>query len=386
MTIVITGAGSGGHVTPLLAVATELKKIDPKINVVFMGQKGDPFGQRLEKSDILDQSIYISAGKFRRYHGAGLSQLLDFPTIFKNIIDFFKFIIGTIQAFFILFRIKPSIVFIKGGYIGVPVGLAAAVLGIKYITHDSDTMPGLANRIIARWALNHATGMPKELYSYPQDKTIYVGVPISDQYKKVSDSHMSEYKESLGIDKKNQVILFAGGGLGSITLNEALLSIVESILEENPNVVLVNIAGKDHETEYNKKYDKKISAQMRKRVIVKGFVSDLYRYSGASDLIISRAGATNLAEFATQAKACIIIPSPYLTGGHQVKNAKALEGSGAVEMLDEDVVTSNPSVLLDKINILVNSKQRRQELAENLNSFTKEDASLNLAQLLIDKS
>jgi UDP-N-acetylglucosamine:LPS N-acetylglucosamine transferase len=89
MTIVITGAGSGGHVTPLLAVANDLKKLDPTVKVIFIGQTGDPFGQRLEISDFIDQSIYISAGKFRRYHGAGFSQLLDFSTILKNIVDFF---------------------------------------------------------------------------------------------------------------------------------------------------------------------------------------------------------------------------------------------------------------------------------------------------------
>ena len=386
MTIVITGAGSGGHVTPLLAVANDLKKLDPTVKVIFIGQTGDPFGQRLEISDFIDQSIYISAGKFRRYHGAGFSQLLDFSTILKNIVDFFRFLIGTIQAYFILLEIKPNIIFIKGGYIGVPVGLAAAARGIKYITHDSDTMPGLANRIIAKWALNHATGMPKELYSYPQNKIVYVGVPISNKYKKLTANDVADYKESLGIDKNKQVILFAGGGLGSLTLNKALLAIVNELLENNSNLVILNIAGKDHEAEYNLEYNKKLKVEKRKRVIVKGFVDDMYRYSGSADLIISRAGATNLAEFAAQAKPCIIIPSPHLTGGHQVKNAKSLEKSGAVVALDEVEVIENPKILLNQIDILMNSEKRRQELANNLNLFTKKDASLALAQLLIDKS
>ena len=179
MKIVITGAGSGGHVTPLLAVAEEIRKIDNTANIVFIGQKGDPFGMRLEGSQIIDESIFISAGKFRRYHGEGWKQLLDVPTLFKNFLDFFKFLIGSIQAYSVLGKIKPDIIFIKGGYIGVPVGLAAAMRKIKYITHDSDTMPGLANRIIAKWALMHATGMPSEFYDYPKEKTTYVGVPIA---------------------------------------------------------------------------------------------------------------------------------------------------------------------------------------------------------------
>lgn len=385
MTIVITGAGSGGHVTPLLAVAEEIRAIDKTANIVFIGQKGDPFGLRLEGSELINEAIFISAGKFRRYHGEGWKQLLDLPTIFKNSVDFFKFLIGLIQAYSVLGKIKPDIIFIKGGYIGVPVGLAAALRKIKYITHDSDTMPGLANRIIAKWAIMHATGMPTEFYDYQKDKTVYVGVPISAEYSLVDEDMQNAFKKNLGFESADKLILFTGGGLGSKVLNDSLVEITKKLLSSDEKIRIMNIAGNENEEEVRGAFSNKLSSEEIDRLTIKGFVTDLHKYSGAADLIISRAGATNIAEFAAQAKACVIIPSPYLVGGHQIKNAESLVKINAIEMIDEADLQNNPEVLLDKITELMNSKSKREELGKNLHKIAKLNASKDLAKLIIDE-
>jgi len=385
MTIVITGAGSGGHVTPLLAVAEEIRAIDKTANIVFIGQKGDPFGLRLEGSELIDEAIFISAGKFRRYHGEGWKQLLDLPTIFKNFVDFFKFLIGLIQAYSVLGKIKPDIIFIKGGYIGVPVGLAAALRKIKYITHDSDTMPGLANRIIAKWALMHATGMPTEFYDYQKDKTVYVGVPISAEYSLVDEDMQNAFKKNLGFESADKLILFTGGGLGSKVINDSLVEITKKLLSSDEKIIIMNIAGNENEEEVRGAFSNKLSIEEIDRVTIKGFVTDLHKYSGAADLIISRAGATNIAEFAAQAKACVIIPSPYLVGGHQIKNAESLVKINAIEMIDEADLQNNPEILLDKITELMNSESKRKELGKNLHKIAKLNASKDLARLIIDE-
>jgi len=385
MTIVITGAGSGGHVTPLLAVAEEIRAIDKTANIVFIGQKGDPFGLRLEGSELIDEAIFISAGKFRRYHGEGWNQLLDLPTIFKNFVDFFKFLIGLIQAYSVLGKIKPDIIFIKGGYIGVPVGLAAALRKIKYITHDSDTMPGLANRIIAKWALMHATGMPTEFYDYQKDKTVYVGVPISAEYSLVDEDMQNAFKKNLGFESADKLILFTGGGLGSKVLNDSLVEITKKLLSSDEKIRIMNIAGNENEEEVRGAFSNKLSSREIDRVTIKGFVTDLHKYSGAADLIISRAGATNIAEFAAQAKACVIIPSPYLVGGHQIKNAESLVKINAIEMIDEADLQNNPEILLDKITELMNSESKRKALGKNLHKIAKLNASKDLAKLIIDE-
>ncbi len=340
----------------------------------------------MKEAEFIDQSIYISAGKFRRYHGAGWKQLLDIPTILLNFIDFFKFISGTINAYFILRRIKPNIIFIKGGYIGVPMGLAAAARGIKYITHDSDTVPGLANRIIARWATYHTVGMPKEYYDYPAEKTDYVGVPISDEYRYVDEGQQMKFKHEIGLDYKNDLVLVTGGGLGAVNLNKIVLEIIKPLLEHDSNLVVINIAGKNNQEELTKKAEEILQPNLRNRFIIKGFIGDLHKYSGAADLVISRAGATNLAEFAAQAKACIIVPSPYLVGGHQIKNAKALEDSGSVVVVDETLAQKKPELLKNSILELLGSDKQRKALRDNLHKFAHKESAQELAKIILSKA
>ena len=282
-------------------------------------------------------------------------------------------------------KIKPDIIFIKGGYIGVPVGLAAALRKIKYITHDSDTMPGLANRIIAKWALMHATGMPTEFYDYQKDKTVYVGVPISAEYSLVDEDMQNAFKKNLGFESADKLILFTGGGLGSKVLNDSLVEITKKLLSSDEKIRIMNIAGNENKEEVRGAFSNKLSSREIDRVTIKGFVTDLHKYSGAADLIISRAGATNIAEFAAQAKACVIIPSPYLVGGHQIKNAESLVKINAIEMIDEADLQNNPEILLDKITELMNSESKRKALGKNLHKIAKLNASKDLAKLIIDE-
>ena len=152
----------GGHITPLLAVAHELKRIEPDCKIVYIGQRGDDFIASVANNSDIDASYTIRAGKFRRYHAGKLKQLFDLPTIAKNIRDIWRVLVGKCQSWYLLRKIKPDIIFIKGAYVGAPVGLAAAWLHIPYVTHDADAIPGLANRIIARWASAHAVALPKK--------------------------------------------------------------------------------------------------------------------------------------------------------------------------------------------------------------------------------
>ena len=122
LTIALVGGGSGGHITPLLAVAEELKKQNPAVKLVYIGQTGDKLLDVPQQHKAVDTTYDIRAGKFRRYHGEGLKQLLDIKTILKNIRDLFYVLIGLWQAFWLLGKIKPDVIFVKGGFVGVPVG------------------------------------------------------------------------------------------------------------------------------------------------------------------------------------------------------------------------------------------------------------------------
>ena len=384
-TITLTGAGSGGHITPILAVAAELKRLRPDARVVYIGQRGDKLGDIPAEHASIDEVFTVRAGKFRRYNGEGLKQLLDIPTVLKNTRDVFYVLIGIYQSWQILRKLRPDVIFIKGGFVGVPVGLAAAWLRIPYVTHDSDSLPGLANRIIGRWASKHAVALPPEVYRYPADKTVMTGIPLQTDFIPVNAAIQQRYRTAVKLPAKAKVLFVIGGGLGAQRVNQAVAVAVPHLLREFPDLYVVHGVGRANEAAMGAVYTEKLSPAEQGRLQVHGFISDVYRYSGAADVIITRAGATNLAEFALQGKACIVVPSPFLTGGHQLKNARYLADQGAALVLDETDLAADPNRLAGQVSNLLRDPARQRELAARLAKFAKPKATGELARLILDQ-
>ncbi|MBI5906953.1 glycosyltransferase, partial [Candidatus Saccharibacteria bacterium] len=295
--------------------------------------------------------------------------------------DFFKVIAGILVSRRILKKLKPDVVFSKGGYVAVPVGIAAHWRHIPIVTHDSDATSGLANRIVGRWAIIHATGMPVENYSYPKDSVRYVGIPIDERIKPVSKAAQADFKRQLGFSADDLVLLVAGGGLGAKSLNEKLVSIAPSLFEANPKLRIIHLTGTKHEQEVAANYTASLDSDLLQHVKVVGFTDEFYKYSGAADLVVTRAGATVMAEFAAQNKACIVVPSPFLAGGHQLKNAEALSRSGLAEVVAND---AKPGVLRTAIIDLLGSRLKRESLAKKLGGTAHNDAAKRLAKILFE--
>lgn len=384
-TVVLTGAGSGGHITPLLAVATELRRQRPGLRLVYIGQTGDKLGDIPAQYPDIDRVYTVRAGKFRRYHGEGLGQLLDVRTWLLNIRDAGYVLAGVYQSWRLLRELKPGTIFIKGGFVGVPVGLAAAWLRIPYVTHDSDAVPGLANRIIGRWADRHAVALPSELYAYPPAKTVTTGIPLRQEFVPVSAKLQRQYRASLGLPAKAKVLFIIGGGLGAQRVNEAVANAVPHLLGEFPDLYVIHAVGRANEAAMQKLYYQKLPAVERGRLQIHSYIDNVYVYSGAADLVITRAGATNLAEFALQGKACVVVPSPFLAGGHQLKNARYLADQGAAIVLDEADLTADPNRLASQVSGLLRAAGQRQQLAAGLAKFAKPDATRELADLILDE-
>jgi UDP-N-acetylglucosamine--N-acetylmuramyl-(pentapeptide) pyrophosphoryl-undecaprenol N-acetylglucosamine transferase len=365
-----------------LSLARALKTQEPACNVVYIGHKADKFDRQEERYHGFDFIGFVNAGKFRRYHGESIiSQLLDFKTFALNIRDFFRFLGSIPKAWRILVKVKPNVVFSKGGFVAVPVAIAARIRGIPIVTHDSDTVPGLANKIIGRWALVHATGMPAEFYNFSKGPAVYTGIPIDQRIRRTDKNLQDKYKKQIGINEADQVLLVAGGSLGARDINDKVLKIAAELLADQSKLHIVHITGAQNEEEVKRQYGVILKGVNNKKISVLGYTNELYKYVGAADLIVSRAGASALAEFAMSQKACILIPNPFLTGGHQVKNAEQLQKIGAVEV----VANNEPAeMLLGKIIKLLTSPVKRQSLAKKLNSTAKSDAADSLAKILLN--
>lgn len=375
--ILLSGGGTGGHITPILAVAHELKQQDPTVKTVYIGEHNGKFADLLRGNSDIDEIKTIYAGKFRRYHGESLlKRTIDIKTNLLNIRDIVLFGIGFLQSLWLVKKMNPDIVFLKGGFVGVPVGLSAALWHKPFITHDSDALPGLANRIVSRWAKYHATGMPAEFYRYPKDATVHVGVLVGKAYVPVNDDLQREYRQEIGIPTDSEVLLVTGGSLGATAINQAVRDIAQSLLEKDPKLYIIHQVGKGKQGIY--------ADFTHDRLQVLEFLQPMYMYTGASDVVVSRAGANTIAELGVQGRAVILVPNPILTGGHQTKNADHLSDKGAVVVVPESELGKNSAALQAAITDLLTDVTKRKVLGSTLQSITIANAANKLAKLLLE--
>ena len=375
----LVGGGSGGHITPLLAVAKKLKQKDASLQLTIVSERGGKFSHLIDQDKKLFSNVEkIFAGKLRRYHGESwTSRLFDFKTNLLNIRDLFLLFLGFFESFGMLALHRPDVIFIKGGFVGVPIGLAAGILRIPYITHDSDALAGLTNRLIGSHATLHAVGMPPEFYNYPKSKMIFVGVPVGADFAPITDTQKLAAMQQLGLGKDDQVLLITGGSNGAQRLDDAFRLIVSELIDSHPKLSIIHQVGQGNEDIYQD-----FPSEIKQKIRVETFLKPLSRYSAAADVIVARGGATAIAEFAAQKKACVIIPNPYLTGGHQLHNARVLENNKAAIIVDEG---SDSSELLHAINRLIDSKRDQEEFGANLHKLIPSDATERLSEVLLEQ-
>ncbi len=379
---VFVGGGSGGHLTPLIPVAEALHKLDENASIIHIGQYGDRLNDIIKRSDAFSDRKTVHAGKFRRYYGESyFKRIVDIKTLFFNVRDFLYFILGIIESWVLLGRIKPQVIFMKGGYVCAPVGIAAGFRHIPYITHDSDAMVSLAHRLIAKKASVHTTAMDPEFYTpkYDSKKTVKVGVPVRAEYQLATPESRNAARRKLSFPETAKVLLVVGGGLGAQNINERVVQGSNELLNDE-SVHIIHITGQKLFDKVQKSYHKQLLPERLKRVILEPFSNELYTYSAAANVIITRAGATNMAELSAQAAACIIVPNPLLAGGHQLKNAEVyIKNKSAIVVAEKDIQTR----LMVEATQLLGNLARQDELRKALHRMSSTDAADRIAEILI---
>lgn len=319
----------------------------------------------------------IFAGKLRRYHTLSWWQHLRPSILLSNIRDLLFVTLGFIQSFIKLLIWRPDVVFTKGGFVCLPVGAAAALLRIPLVIHDSDAHPGLTNRILSRWARTIATGAPLEYYNYPKSKSHYVGIPVATDCVPYSADQQLAVRRELGLDETRPLVVITGGGLGAKRLNDAVVTVLSSLLKHT-NVILVSGSGQYDELAAITPQNDSLHFQLH------AFVTPLTPMLGAADIVIARAGATTLLELAAMAKPTILVPNAALTGGHQLKNAAVYQEKGAVQVIDESELQREPQLLVRAVQDLLDDKKTRDGLSQAILGLATPRAAADLAELIVE--
>lgn len=342
-TIILTGGGTAGHVMPNIALLPHLK--EQNFNVHYIGQKNS-----IEEKLILQTGIpfhHVSSGKLRRYFSL------------KNFSDPFKVLYGTAQSVAIINKVKPQIIFSKGGFVSLPVTLGAKIKNVPVVLHESDFTPGLANKIAMRFCKKVCVSFDETLKYIEDGKGIYTGSPIRDELLK---GDTLKAKTFLGSYFKRDfpTVLVMGGSLGSVFINETLRASL-SVLLKNYNIV--HICGKNNID--NSLLNKEGYMQFE---YINEQLKDIF---ALADLVVSRAGANSIFELASLCKPNLLIPLPKASSrGDQILNAKNYEKKGFSKVLFQEDMTKE--TLIGNINDVYENRQTyiNNMKKENLKSGT----------------
>ena len=318
----------------------------------------------------------ILSGKLRRYHHLTWWQHFTIPSVlFPNIVDIFFIAFGVIQSVVKLALWRPDVVFAKGGSVCVPIGVAAKLLNIPLVIHDSDAHPGLTNRILSKWAVAIGTGAPLKYYSYPEARARYVGTPVDESFRPLSDTERQVQKAKLGFNPKKPLVVLTGGGLGAKRINDAVLKRLSPLLELS-SILLISGAG--HYDELRAVMPENDEQFQLHAFITKGMAEIL----GSADIVVARAGATTLLELAAVARPTILVPNGNLTAGHQLKNAAVYAEAGAVEVIDDRELEANPQLLVDSVGALLANPARQKQMAQAFHAMAKPHAASDMADMI----
>lgn len=364
--IALSGGGTGGHLFPLVAVADYIRQQqwqDQELEFMFFGPSGK-IETAVMSSHGIEQKKIISA-KYRRYFS------------WKNVVDIFKFPISLVQAAWQLFWYMPDVVFAKGGHTSVPVVISARIFRVPVLIHESDAVPGMANKFMGSIASKCAVCFDKARMFFPPSRTIVTGVPIREE---AINGDAQKAREFLKLpDHQKPVVFFMGGSLGAKAINE---QVVENIQELLQKYQVIHQTGKEHfEIILALMKEKGIEVENSDYRPIAFYGDEIRDIYALADVIISRAGATSIAEIAANQKPCILIPYPFSANGHQRANAFEVAKVGGAIVLEED--NFKRGMLLFNLEQITTDENLRQKLITNVAGFYHPEATQVLSEELM---
>ena len=353
MRVIITAGGTGGHIYPALAILNKIVEKEPDSKILYIGTHN-----RMEKDivpsvgyDYIPLEIYgFSKSDIKR----DIKNVFLIKKAYKKCLNIMK-------------EFKPDIVIGVGGYVTFPVIKAANKLGIKTFIHEQNSIPGKSNRALAKKVSMIGVSFEDSKKYFDESKTYLTGNPCSENALDIRA--VSKTKYGLSRDKKS--ILIVQGSLGSKVINDKMLPFLQSI--DNEDYEVLYVTGKNYYEEYSKN-------TFSKNVKVVPYVENLSALMKDIDLMITRAGASTISEIMALEIPSIFIPSPYVANNHQYYNALSIKNAKAGEMIEEKDLTSDN--LKEKINYILNNPLVYNEMKNNLKEMSINNSSTMIYNLI----
>lgn len=349
MRVVIAAGGTGGHIYPAIAIINKIKEKEKDSEFLYIGTT-----DRMEKNIIPGLGI-----PFVGIEMVGLNR----KNLFKNFEVLNKFKKAIDKAYVEIEKFKPDVVIGAGGYITAPVLYAAHKLKVPTLIHEQNSIPGLSNKFIGKFADKICVSLPNSLNLFPKKKVVYTGNPRSEEIINVK----KKSKADLGFDKDKKLVVVVMGSLGSTTMTTKIKELIPGFNNKYYQVLV--ITGKNYYDDYK---ELKVSDNVK----IVPFMEDLINLLKDSDLIVSRAGASTIAEITAIGLPAILVPSPYVTNNHQYKNAKELEDIGACKIVSEEEFSKDK--IINEIDKLFDNIDLYNEMSNKSRSLGIDDSSTRI--------
>ena len=353
MRVIISAGGTGGHIYPAIAIINKIKEEEPKSDILYIGTS-----DRMEKDLIPELGI-----KYEAIDVSGLKRKLTLD----NIKVLYQFLKARKKCKKIIKEFNPDVVIGAGGYVTGPVIWAAKKLGKKTFIHEQNSVVGLSNKYLTKYADKIGVSFETTLSSFPKEKVVLTGNPCSEKALKMKKAN----KEDYGLNKNKKLVLIVMGSLGSKTINDKIVSFLNSF--KNKDYQIMFVTG-------NSYYEKVKNLKVPENVKIVPFIYEMPSLMKSTDLMITRAGASTMSEILVLNVPSIFIPSPYVTNNHQYKNAMDLVNKNAGLILEEkDVTKENLINLIDKT---LSNKEQYNTIKNNLKELGIKDSSSRIYEAL----
>lgn len=352
MRVIVSAGGTGGHIYPALAIVKKIKEMEPNSEFLYIGTHN-----RMEKDIVPKYNIPF---KTIEIYGFSKNLLYNFKTVRK-------FIAAYKEAKKMIEEFKPDVVIGVGGYVTGPVVYAASRLGIKTFIHEQNSIPGKCNKFLSKYVDLIGVSMKSSLDAFPKEKTEFTGNPCSEEAVKIAPAAKKEF----GLTENKKLVYIVMGSLGSSKITEKLKNSIK--LFENKNYEVMFVTGKDS-------YEDIRSVEIPKNVKIFPYVESQSRIMKKADLVITRCGASTLAEIISLRLPSILIPSPYVPNNHQFINGMDFVNREAGIMIEEKDLTGEK--LVDTIDSVINDDKKLKQMKENLKDLGIDNSATKIYELL----
>ncbi len=352
MRVIISAAGTGGHINPGIAIANKIKEKEPNSEIIFVGT------DRGLENDLVPRAGY----ELKHINAYGFDRTISLDNIKKMYQTFHSIK----EAKKIIEQFKPDVIIGTGGYICVPVGLAAKKKKVPVVLHESNAFPGVAVKMLSNKASKVLVGFEDAKVRLPKAKQVIVtGTPTKVKKIKISDARKQELLKENKLNNNKPIVLFFGGSQGAKSINNSLLEIISK--KQNQNYQILWAAGPAQYEQIKKDLKEKHSIEIDniENVSIVPYIYNMEEIMNIVDLVVCRSGAMTITEIANVGVPAIFIPFPFATENHQEYNAKVLQKVGAAKIILDKNLTANE--LNSTITNLVRDKKTLQEMSKKAN-------------------